>query len=152
MKQILFVISSHKLTEDQIKAAEVEMGIEEIILLKDISKEHQEFASNVPADLYIDAIVSEAIILVAVAKSVNATHLYIAGEPSLMMHTALKAHEDDLIVVQSTTERKSWDAPMADGKVSKMSIFKHVQWRRVFNYPTRMEKVIQLASKPLIRE
>jgi hypothetical protein len=60
----------------------------------------------------------------------KATHLFVAGEPSLFLHCCLIA-KGHMKVVQSTTERVSTETTQPDGTVLKTAVFKHVQWREI---------------------
>jgi hypothetical protein len=88
-------------------------------------------ASNVPASWSSEQVKELAKAIVAEAAKANATHFYIAGEPTLVMFANLNAVQF-MCCVQSTTERRSVETINADGTVTKSSVFEHVQWRVLF--------------------
>jgi len=131
--QILFVAFSHSLTEGQIADAKASLGIEKIILLKEVAPELQIKMSQIPATATISQIKDLAIAVVDVAAYHEATHFYVAGEPAFTMHSALEAASKyKFKVVSSTTERVSKETAQPDGSIVKTAVFQHVQWRPMF--------------------
>jgi len=132
MTQILFVAFSHTLTAAQIQDASVSLGISKIVTLKDVDEELQSEFSQVPARASRKEIIRLARKIVQQAEVCGATHLFVAGEPSLFLHTCLAAQSAGIVVVQSTTERVSSESLQSDGTVVKTAVFSHVQWREIF--------------------
>lgn len=131
-QKTLFVAFSHTLTAAQIEDAKASLGVDGIITLAEVFAPLQEQFSQVPASATTQEIKELAREIVSVALDAGATHFYVAGEPSLALHCSILAHECELVVVQSTTERKSVETHQPDGSVVKSAVFAHVQWRRVF--------------------
>jgi hypothetical protein len=132
MTKILFVAFSHALTVGQIEDAKASLGIDRIIMLGEVEPTLQKEFSQVPAQATTDDIVLLASSVIGTALHHGATHLYVAGEPSVVIHASIMAHEAGLQVVQSTTERRSSETVQEDGTVVKTAVFAHVQWRDVF--------------------
>jgi hypothetical protein len=132
MTKTLFVAFSHKLTEAQVSDAKASLGVERIVTLGEVDPELQKQFSQVPAIATTDEVVDLASGIVGQAIGHCATHIYVAGEPTLALHASIMAHEAGLCVVQSTTERRSTEVVQPDGSVLKTAVFAHVQWRRVF--------------------
>jgi hypothetical protein len=131
-RQILFVAFSHSLTQGQIQDAEKSLGIEELILLKDVDAEMQSKVSQIPASAtYVD-IIKLATDIVDMAQECGAKFFMIAGEPTLVLHASILAKNCGMEVVQSTTERISSEILQEDGSILKTAVFQHVQWRKVF--------------------
>jgi hypothetical protein len=132
MTKILFVAFSHTLTALQIEDAKASLGIEQIVTLAEADGALQKSFSQVPAQATTDDIRTLAGSIVGTALHHGATHMLVAGEPSVVIHASLMAHEAGLKVVQSTTERRSSETVQEDGTVVKTAVFAHVQWRAVF--------------------
>jgi hypothetical protein len=145
MKNVLFVAMSHVLTEEQKKAAGVELGVYKIVTLEEVNPQLQEQLKAVPASWDISQIKELSLSIVYAAHAEMATHFYMVGEPALTYWCNYYAqrqltdvltingvfHEPfPLKVVQSTTERTSVEKINEDGSVSKLSVFKHVIWRK----------------------
>jgi len=122
----LFVCFSHSLTQPQKDDFDGE-----IVVLKDIDADLANKASNVPPEWSEAEIVELAENIVDAAIRENATHFYIAGEPTLVYHAMKGAKEAGMQVIQSTTRRESEDIAQPDGSVKRVSKFKHVQWREL---------------------
>jgi hypothetical protein len=101
--------------------------------------------SQIPATATLTEIQSLAKAIVAEAVKAGATHFYCVGEPTLTMWANLYASQtvpfygldwntgfEELVCIQSTTERRSVDVHNPDGTVSKTAVFQHVQWREMF--------------------
>jgi hypothetical protein len=128
----LFVAFSHTLTESQISDAKASLGVDGIITLSETDSDLQKKFSQVPAQATTKEIVELAQSIVGLAQKAGAKFFYVAGEPSLVIHSSILAHKEGLEVVQSTTERRSVETLQSDGTVVKSAIFAHVQWRKVF--------------------
>lgn len=119
----LFVCMSHTLTPDQ------EIGWD---IVSVVSADLKKLTSQVSPDATLLEIKELAEKVVAEAIEAKATHILVAGEPTLMLHANLLAHKKGLNCVQSTTRRDTVETPQADGSVVKTQIFRHVQWREMF--------------------
>lgn len=155
----LFAVFSHTLTTDQVEDFKLTYGEAEIVTLKEVDPLLQNQASNIDPRANLYGIQQLAASIVVEAIKAEATHFYIAGEPTLVMwanlyaagkasyewntlpHSILgygwikvndKMHEPNLICIQSTTERKSSEVAQPDGTVLKTAVFQHVQWRKIF--------------------
>ena len=128
----LFVAFSHTLTQAQIEDAKASLGVSSIVTLAEVAPAMQAMFSQVSAYATTQDIIELAREIVSIALDSGATHFYVAGEPSLALHCSMIAHSCELVVVQSTTERKSVETHQPDGSVVKSAVFQHVQWRRVF--------------------
>lgn len=131
-QKTLFVAFSHTLTEGQVSDAKSYLGVSSIVTLAEVAPGIQAQFSQVSAYATTQDIIELAREIVSIALDSDATHFYVAGEPSLALHCSMIAHSCELIVVQSTTERKSVESVQPDGSVQKTAVFAHVQWRRVF--------------------
>lgn len=132
MMKKLFVAFSHTLTESQIADAKKSLSVDSIVTLAEVSPDLQAEFSQVPARATKLEIISLAASVVSEAQLAGATHIYVAGEQSVVIHASIIAHERGLKVIQSTTERKTVERIQEDGSVVKTAVFSHVQWREVF--------------------
>lgn len=114
---------SHTLTPDQ------EIGWDTISI---VSADTKKQTSQVSADATLLDIKELASVVVAEAIAAKATHILVTGEPTLMLHANLMAHELGLVCVQSTTQRDTVETVQPDGSVTKTQVFRHVQWREMF--------------------
>lgn len=175
----IFVVFSHTLTQDQIEDFKLNYGEfvgdlnypneqfdsrayeAEIVTLKEVDPLLQNQVSNIDPNANLYAIQNLAASIVVEAVKAEATHFYIAGEPTLVMwanlyakglasydynslpHSILGSGYDwvkvgetrytpNMVCVQSTTKRVSTEIPQPDGTVLKTAVFKHVQWREIF--------------------
>jgi hypothetical protein len=117
----------------------------EIVTLEEEAPELQAQMSNIPATATLGEIQKLAKAIVAEAIKVGATHFYCVGEPTLTMWANLYSSQtvpfygldwntgfEELVCIQSTTERRSVDVHNPDGSVTKSAVFQHVQWREMF--------------------
>jgi hypothetical protein len=142
-QKILFVAFSHTLTKAQIEDAKASLGISSIVTLAEVFAPLQAQFSQVSPYASTGDIIELAREIVSIALDCGATHFYVAGEPSLALHCSVIAHSCELVVVQSTTERKSVESVQPDGSVLKTAVFAHVQWRRVFGMSAQQVRDIQ---------
>ncbi len=119
----LFVCMSHKLTAEQ------RDGWGNIVEVSDDLKKQ---TSQISPEATLPEIKKLASNIVAEAINAKATHILVAGEPTLMLHANLIAHQKGIICVQSTTRRDTVEAIQPDGSVIKTQVFRHVQWREMF--------------------
>ena len=134
----LFIVMSHTLTDAQIDDFIANYGTTEFVTLQDVNPELSKLCQNLDPRLSTANIRELAVTICSIASSEKATHLYIAGEPSLVFWVSMYAEKlwsapyiNKMTCVQSTTKRISKDIPQPDGSVKKISSFSHVQWREL---------------------
>lgn len=144
MKNIFFVCLSHTLTDDQVASLNNTFGAGEVVLVSTTLKAR---TSQIPATALLQEVQTLAKEVVAEASAVGATHFICQGEPTFAMWANLMAGGEFLAswmegvnfmqwgalkCITSTTERVSFDTLNADGSTTKTAVFKHVQWRNMF--------------------
>ena len=136
------------------------MYADKIVLLADVNADLAAQCRRIDPTWGIDEVMKVAIKVVHEATSVNAPHFVCQGEPALAMWANMIAsphvfpfnmneakadayvkymNENKLFVsctmtcLQSTTKRKLISETYKDnGEVTKIPVFKHVQWRELF--------------------
>jgi len=124
----MFLLFSHKLTEDQIKDAKDNLGVKEFVYLPD---DLQKKFSNVPPEL--DDIKKYSGVFIDFLKN-NAKKedfVLIQGDFGIVFNVVEFCKENNLKAVYSTTKRMVKEK-IIDGKVVKISEFKHIKFRRYF--------------------
>jgi hypothetical protein len=122
MKMYLFF--SHKLTDAQIEDAK-KLGVDEFVYLPD---DLQEKFSNVPPELEnIKEYARDFEKFLENAK--KGDYVLIQGDFGLTCHMVQYAKKKKLVPVYATTKRVSKDLKK-DGKIIKMSEFKHIKFRK----------------------
>lgn len=153
-QKTLFVAFSHTLTKAQIEDAQASLGVCSIVTLAEVAPAMQALFSQVSAYATTQEIIELAREIVSLALDCGATHFYVAGEPSLALHCSMIAHSCELVVVQSTTERRSVETHQPDGSVVKSAVFQHVQWRRVFGMSSQqlrdIEEILDTPIRPIL--
>ena len=145
---ILFIVMSHTITQAQRDDFTNKYGETSFITLQEVNPELSKQCQQVDPSATTVDIKELAGKVVECAADNNATHFYIAGEPTLAMWANIYANNwlspvgsDTLpmgesfpymVCIQSTTQRTSVDEVQSDGSVKKISIFSHVQWREIF--------------------
>ena len=123
MKMYLFF--SHTLTDEQINDAIKNLNIEEFIYL---NNELQKKWSNVPPEL--ENIKEYARDFEEFLKDANVNdYILIQGDFGLTCHMVQYAKKKKLVPVYATTKRVSKDL-RKDGKIIKVSEFKHIKFRK----------------------
>ena len=122
----MYLLFSHKLTNEQIEDAK-KLGVDEFVYLpEDLQKKF----SNVPPEL-------ESIKKYAkdfekfLEKAKNGDYVLIQGDFGLTCHLVNFSKNRGLIPVYATTKRISKDMKK-DGKIIKMSEFKHIKFRKYY--------------------
>ena len=121
----MFLLFSHKLTDEQIKDARENLGAEEFIYLP---KELQEKFSNVPPDIN-DIKEYSKIFIDFLEKNVsNEDIVLIQGDFGVVFWVVEYCKKNNLKAVYATTKRIVKEKNI-DDKVVKISEFKHVKFR-----------------------
>lgn len=146
---ILFVCMAHDMLPSQIEGFDIVFGKTEYITLEQALCGHctnylckQGLCKDSQASSLVksiravdpewnsDKIKAIAFNLVQVAVKNKATHILIAGEPTLVYYATRQAILSQITVVQSTTRRDTIsEITMPDGSVKKLQEFRHVMWR-----------------------
>ena len=124
----MFLLFSHKLTPEQVKDAKENLGVKEFIYLpKDLQKKF----SNVPPE--IDDIKKYSLDFIEfLEKNVsNEDYVLIQGDFGVVFWVAEYCKENNLKAVYATTKRVVKEE-VIDGKIVKISEFKHVRFRKYF--------------------
>jgi hypothetical protein len=125
MKKI-FLLFSHRLTEEQADDAIVNLKIDEIVYLP---QELQDFWSQV--DPVKNQLYKLKKIWAFVEKEGNkGDYLLVQGEWGWVFHTVNHFKKVNMIPVYSTTERKVEEIHKKNGEVEKISFFKHIKYKR----------------------
>jgi hypothetical protein len=120
----MYLLFSHKLTDAQIKDAK-KLGVDEFVYLPD---DLQRKFSNVPPELEsIKEYAKDFEKFLENAKSGD--YVLIQGDFGLTCHLVNFSKSKGLIPVYATTKRISKDIKK-DGKVVKISEFKHIRFRK----------------------
>ena len=151
MEKIVFVALSHTLTQEQVDS----LNADKIVLLADVNADLAAQCRNIDPTWGINQVQQVAASVVAEAVNVGATHFVCQGEPALAMWANLiasgnfewvelteQAYEimfDEVGIyrkmtcIQSTTKRELIsEVHEGNGEVTKRTVFKHVQWRELF--------------------
>ena len=121
----MYLLFSHTLTDNQINDAIKNLNIEEFIYLSD---ELQKKWSNVPPEL--ENIKEYARDFEEFLKDANVNdYILIQGDFGLTCHMVQYAKKKKLVPVYATTKRVSKDL-RKDGKIIKVSEFKHIKFRK----------------------
>ena len=124
----MFLLFSHKLTDEQIKDAKENLGVREFIYLP---KDLQEKFSNVPPEIE-DIKEYSKIFIDFLKNSVREDdYVLVQGDFGVVFNVVEFCKENNLKAVYSTTKRVSKEKEI-DGKIVKISEFKHIRFRRYF--------------------
>ena len=124
----MFLLFSHKLTDEQIKDAKENLGVREFIYLP---KDLQEKFSNVPPEIE-DIKEYSKIFIDFLKNSVKEDdYVLVQGDFGVVFNVVEFCKENNLKAVYSTTKRVSKEKKI-DGKIVKISEFKHIRFRRYF--------------------
>ncbi len=126
-KRAMFLIFSHKLTEDQINDATNRFGITDFVYLP----EHlQKIWSGLRPSGALDIASIEQIVNWLSESASPDDIVLIQGDFGAVHYLVGKAEKMKLVPVYSTTERNSTERIGEDGKVEKIHFFKHVGFRK----------------------
>ena len=124
----MFLLFSHKLTDEQIKDAKENLGVSEFVYLpKDLQKKF----SNVPPELEDIKEYSKIFIGFLKNSAKSEDYVLIQGDFGVVFNVVEFCKESNLKAVYSTTKRVSKEKEI-DGKIVKISEFKHIRFRRYF--------------------
>ena len=129
MKNVILVVISHNLNDDQVNGLN-EMGLNPV-LISDVNSDLANQCKQIDPNFNKTDIQQIADSVVKTAVSVGATHLMIQGEPSLFFSAVENAKGRGLQCLIATTQRVSVERENADGTVVKTNVFKHVKFRQL---------------------
>ena len=120
----MYLLFSHKLTDEQIKDAKNSLGIGEFIYLP---KSLQNVWSNIPAELET---LDEILIHIKnfLNKAKKGDYVLVQGDFGAVYQMVNFAKSLGLIPIYATTKRESVELKI-DNKVVKKSIFRHIRFR-----------------------
>ena len=124
----MFLLFSHKLTDKQIKNAKENLGVDEFIYLP---QDLQEKFSNVPPEIDNIKEYSEDFIKFLQKNANKNDYILIQGDFGVVFWIVEYCRKNNLKAVYSTTKRIVKEKNI-DGKVVKISEFKHVKFRFYF--------------------
>ena len=122
----MFLLFSHKLTNEQIISAQRDLNCKNLVYLPE---ELQNLWSNIPPkeEGYKYLVNFETFILTNYKKGDFAL---VQGDWGYTYHMVNFCKKIGVIPIYSTTERNSKDIINDDGSISKISLFKHVIYKR----------------------
>ena len=127
-KMKMFLLFSHKLTSEQIKDAKENLGVKEFVYLP---KDLQERFSNVPPEIDDIKEYSKIFINFLEKNASSEDYVLIQGDFGIVFWVVEYCRENNLKAVYATTKRVVKEE-VIDGKVIKISEFKHVRFRYYF--------------------
>ena len=157
----MFVAMSHSLSASQMEDAKLSLGVTEFVIL---NPELQAKFSKISPTASLVEIQGLAKMLVDTANESKCAIFFCTGEPTLTLwaniyasdfqqaigeaigeqiveagierplHNSICKYPFGLYCVQSTTERMSVEKVNEDGSTTKTQVFRHVQWRPMFDY------------------
>jgi len=124
----MFLLFSHKLTDEQIKDAKENLGVDEFVYLPpDLQKKF----SNVSPELEDIKEYSKIFIDFLKDNAKKEDFILIQGDFGVVFNVVEFCKESNLKAVYSTTKRVVKEQ-VIDGKVVKISEFKHIRFRRYY--------------------
>ena len=124
----MFLLFSHKLTDEQIKDAKENLRVDEFIYLP---KDLQEKFSNIPTEIDDIKEYSKIFIDFLEKNASKEDYILIQGDFGVVFWVVEYCRENNLKAVYATTKRVVKEKEI-DGKVVKISEFKHVKYRFYF--------------------
>jgi len=124
----MFLFFSHKLTEEQIKDAKENLGVNEFIYLP---KDLQYKFSNVPPEIEDIKEYSQIFIDFLKENVKKEDFVLVQGDFGVVFNIVEFCKENNLKAVYSTTKRVVKEK-VIDGKVVKISEFKHIKFRKYY--------------------
>jgi len=128
MTKKMFLLFSHKLTDEQIKDAKENLGVDEFVYLP--SSLQKKF-SNVPPELEDIKEYSKIFIDFLKDNAKKEDYVLIQGDFGVVFNVVEFCKESNLKAIYSTTKRVAKEQ-IIDGKVVKISEFKHIKFRNYF--------------------
>ena len=124
----MFLLFSHKLTSEQIKDAKENLGVDEFVYLP---KDLQEKFSNVPPEIEDIKKYSLDFIKFLEKNASSEDYVLIQGDFGVVFWVVEYCKKNNIKAVYATTKRVVKEE-VIDGKVVKISEFKHVKFRFYF--------------------
>ena len=124
----MFLFFSHKLTKEQIKDAKENLGVNEFIYLPE---DLQDKFSNVPPEIEDIKEYSKDFKEFLKNNAKKQDFVLIQGDFGVVFNLVEFCKENNLKAVYSTTKRIAKEQ-VIDGKVVKVSEFKHIRFRSYF--------------------
>ncbi len=124
----MFLLFSHKLTPEQVKDAKENLGVDEFIYLP---KNLQEKFSNVPPEIDDIKEYSKIFINFLEKNALSEDYVLIQGDFGVVFWVVKYCKKNNIKAVYATTKRVVKEE-VIDGKVVKISEFKHVRFRRYY--------------------
>jgi len=124
----MFLLFSHKLTDEQIKDAKENLGVNEFIYLP---KDLQNKFSNVPPEIEDIKKYSKDFTEFLKDNAQKEDYVLIQGDFGVVFNLVEFCKENNLKAIYSTTKRIVKEQ-VIDGKVVKVSEFKHIRFRNYF--------------------
>lgn len=125
----LFLIFNHKLTDEQKRSASHTLKVEELIYLPD---ELQEIWSNIPPEGDLTEDIKKIVNWLS-ENSAKGDYVLIQGDFGATFYLVDYCLKTGLIPVYATSKRTVLEEKDEHGVTKKVSIFKHVEFRR-FKY------------------
>ena len=124
----MFLFFSHKLTEEQIKDAKENLKVDEFVYLP---KDLQDKFSNVPPEIDDIREYSKDFINFLKENAKRDDFVLVQGDFGVVFWVVEYCKKNNLKAIYSTTKRVSKEKKI-DGKVIKISEFKHIKFRFYF--------------------
>jgi len=124
----LFLLFSHKLTDEQIKDAKENLGISEFVYLPE---DLQYKFSNVPPEIEDIKEYSKDFKEFLKNNAKKDDYVLVQGDFGVVFQIVEFCKENSLKAIYSTTKRVSKEKKI-EGKIVKISEFKHVRFRKYF--------------------
>lgn len=125
MKQ-MFLLFSHKLTQEQVEDAKIALGVEKFV---NLSEELQRVWSNIPTDIPRLEEFLKDIKKFLVDGARKDDFVLIQGDFGAVYEMVNFSKSLGLISVYATTKRETEEIKGNDNKIIKKSIFKHRRFR-----------------------
>jgi len=124
----MFLLFSHKLTDEQIKDAKENLGVDEFVYLP---LSLQKKFSNVPPELEDIKEYSKIFIDFLKDNAQKEDFVLIQGDFGVVFNLVEFCKENNLKAIYSTTKRVVKEQ-VINGKIIKTSEFKHIRFRKYF--------------------
>ena len=124
----MFLLFSHKLTDEQIKDAKENLGVDEFVYLP---LSLQKKFSNVPPELEDIKEYSKIFIDFLKDNAKKDDYVLVQGDFGVVFNLVEFCKENNLKAVYSTTKRVVKEQ-IINGKIIKTSEFKHIRFRNYF--------------------
>ena len=124
----MFLLFSHKLTDEQIKDAKANLGVREFIYLPE---DLQDKFSNVPPEIEDIKEYSKDFTEFLTDNAQKEDYVLIQGDFGVVFNIVEFCKSNDLKAIYSTTKRVVKEQ-IINGKIIKTSEFKHIRFRNYF--------------------